>query len=1161
MVDEFTHEDALTFASSTEDIWLSRETVPYSFPTINGSREISNSIYCMGQTADKEKNDSLDDQWNLRAVSQSACNSEEITYDNDGSPLIKLTPGKEAPRDVVSQHKAKGSKKELKKLIKQEDLIKFVVNALKESRSFRICVLQSMVSFDLRLESEYLMQDMLEQLKKKRENLENDQLTSFILSNGNHVSNAWIDQLLLASNRERKPDKDESESHNLLQTNLEKAQPETLFAHQWSKPSTGSRHSSSGAEKFCVQEWSKPSAGSCHSSSGVSTIPLRKDYQGSDNDVDDVASSQVMSAVISSFASGHLSKPIFISYDTLMQATKNFDEKKIDEGGSLIAAGSFGQVFLGEWQRQRVAVKRLKKPKNEHSSTLRLSKRQYMNEVSALTMCPPHPNVVRLIGICDDGPELCLVYEYVEGRTLAQHLAKESREPLSWNERIEMAHDIASSIHHIQSTSQRPLIHRDVKSSNILTSCDRRVRLANFGLSCFGEHLDNMHASFLESGSTTVGTRCYMPPEAFKGIFSTRTDVYSIGMVLFELLTGLPPYSSSMKLDLATFLKQIEGEGTELVAMSDPRAAWPDPVSNKLIDLAKRCTDIDSHRRPYITEVLKELRGITRMGRCSSRKVCETTTVTADTTDRESSSAFCGQSRDHQKGSEDLMLGQLKKKTRENLDHDQERKPDKDESESHSLLQTSVEKAAAKKLYAHQWINPSVWSRNSSSGAEKFCAQEWIKPSAQSRHSSSGVSSIQLKDYQGSGNDVDDVASSQTTLETVAAKSLSADQWTKSSAPSRHCSSGDSNRQWRKDYKGSDSDADNVSSSQVTSAVSSTHTSRHFPRLEVISYNDLKQATNDFNEWKIDKGGSLIAAGSFGQVFLGNWQDQRVAVKRLKKPKDERLSTVRLSKKQYPNEVLALTRCSFHPNVVRLLGISDDGPEMCLVYEYVDGMTLAQHLAKESSEPLSWNERLEMAHDIAKSIHHIQTTSQRPLIHRDVKSANILVSRDRRVILADFGLSCFGEHVDNMDASFCDSGSMSVGTHSYMSPEACKGIYSTRTDVYSFGVVLFELLTGRPSSFSSKKLDLVIWLKGMEREGVDLVSMCDPRAAWSDRVARLLFDLAKRCTDFDCHRRPFIREVLRELDRVSRIVLEGILGMCLIADRLEEVIEGRGNKQ
>ncbi|XP_062512213.1 uncharacterized protein LOC134188046 isoform X2 [Corticium candelabrum] len=173
--------------------------------------------------------------------------------------------------------------------------------------------------------------------------------------------------------------------------------------------------------------------------------------------------------------------------------------------------------------------------------------------------------------------------------------------------------------------------------------------------------------------------------------------------------------------------------------MSDPRAAWPDQVSDMLMDLAKRCTDMDSHRRPFIVEVLQELRGIAQMERYSNRKVCETKTVTADTTDRESSSAFCGQSRDHQKGSEYLMLGQLKKKTRENLDHDQERKPDKDESESHSLLQTSLEKAAAKKLYAHRWINPSL----------------------RSRHSSSGVSSIQLKDYQGSGNDFNDVASSQ----------------------------------------------------------------------------------------------------------------------------------------------------------------------------------------------------------------------------------------------------------------------------------------------------------------------------------------------------------------------------------------------------------------
>ena len=69
------------------------------------------------------------------------------------------------------------------------------------------------------------------------------------------------------------------------------------------------------------------------------------------------------------------------------------------------------------------------------------------------------------------------------------------------------------------------------------------------------------------------------------------------------------------------------------------------------------------------------------------------------------------------------------------------------------------------------------------------------------------------------------------------------------------------------------------------------------------------------------------------------------------------------------------------------------------------------------------------------------------------------MSHDGRVILADFGLSCFGEHVDNMDASFCDSSSMPVGTRSYMSPETCKGIISTRTDVYSFGVVGVKCVT------------------------------------------------------------------------------------------------------
>jgi hypothetical protein len=136
--------------------------------------------------------------------------------------------------------------------------------------------------------------------------------------------------------------------------------------------------------------------------------------------------------------------PETIQYESLKAAAAGFDERKRSEGGRLIAAGSFGHVFWAMWKGIEVAIKRLKQPKSNRPSSVRLSKRQYMNELSVATSytlwmsicvyitsiddllcrCPEHPNITRLIGISDDGPELLLVYEYVDGHTLAYHLVK-----------------------------------------------------------------------------------------------------------------------------------------------------------------------------------------------------------------------------------------------------------------------------------------------------------------------------------------------------------------------------------------------------------------------------------------------------------------------------------------------------------------------------------------------------------------------------------------------------------------------------------------------------------------------------------------------------------------------------------------------------------------
>lgn len=293
-------------------------------------------------------------------------------------------------------------------------------------------------------------------------------------------------------------------------------------------------------------------------------------------------------------------------YDTLARATSDFDQRKRKEGGALIAAGNFGEVFYAVLDGNRLAaVKRLKAARSQRQSSKKLSKRQFTNELTALTMCPPHQNVVNLLGMSSDGPMLCLVYEYVGGGTLSEYLAAD--QSLVWSDRVKISTGVARALHHIHTSCSPPILHRDVKSCNILLLSDFTPVLTDFGLSCQGEFTDEPDASFMESGSTTVGTRCYMPPEAFLGIFCTRSDIYSFGMVLFEVITGMPPYSKAQKTDLITYLRDCKKQGTELLNMVDPNATWPADIAASLFELAMNCSNYDRHARPTASEALRHL--------------------------------------------------------------------------------------------------------------------------------------------------------------------------------------------------------------------------------------------------------------------------------------------------------------------------------------------------------------------------------------------------------------------------------------------------------------------------------------------------------------------------------------------------------------------------
>jgi serine/threonine protein kinase len=117
---------------------------------------------------------------------------------------------------------------------------------------------------------------------------------------------------------------------------------------------------------------------------------------------------------------------------------------------------------------------------------------------------------------------------------------------LHWQVRLKIGRDIACALEFLHTAYRQPVIHRDVKSSNILLDINYEAKLSDFGLAMIGDGDGDM-----ETGrQVSVGTRPYMAPEAFQGVVSTKVDVYGLGVTLFELATGLPPYSSKKKQSL-----------------------------------------------------------------------------------------------------------------------------------------------------------------------------------------------------------------------------------------------------------------------------------------------------------------------------------------------------------------------------------------------------------------------------------------------------------------------------------------------------------------------------------------------------------------------------------------------------------------------------------
>uniref|UniRef100_A0A2N9HSG8 Protein kinase domain-containing protein n=1 Tax=Fagus sylvatica TaxID=28930 RepID=A0A2N9HSG8_FAGSY len=242
-----------------------------------------------------------------------------------------------------------------------------------------------------------------------------------------------------------------------------------------------------------------------------------------------------------------------------------------------------------------------------------------------------------------------------------------------------------------------------------------------------------------------------------------------------------------------------------------------------------------------------------------------------------------------------------------------------------------------------------------------------------------------------------------------------------------------------------------------------------------FSLAEIKIATNDFDEHLV------IGEGGSGEVYKGCIDDRtiNVAIKRL-------YSKSSVGSDRFSNEVLLLCQLS-HPNLVPLIGYCTVGSEMILVYELMVNGNLRDHLyGTDNLDPLPWKQRLQICVAVARGLHYLHAGVKHCIIHRNVKSSNILLDEKGEAKLTDFFLSKIGPPSLSNKALIRVESAVK-GSVGYADPEYVKsGVMSDKSDIYSFGVVLLEILSGRKAfdhNLEEQRRNLVEWALKCTREG------------------------------------------------------------------------------
>lgn len=724
----------------------------------------------------------------------------------------------------------------------------------------------------------------------------------------------------------------------------------------------------------------------------------------------------------------------------------NYEDLDIKEE---IGMGSFGAVYRAEYRGTEVAVKHLKDELKEESLY------EFLQEISM--MCElRHPNVLLFMGACIKPP--CIVTEYMPRGSLYDVLHDDNI-VLDWMLIQTMALDAAQGMDFLHSASP-PILHADFKSLNLLVDKKWNLKVGDFGLTRLkGTKTVNM--------DNRVGSIFWTAPEVLRGEeYTEKSDVYSYGVVLWELLTRSNPYEGMNPMYVA-------------LAVMDEGLRPPVPIAwhEDMVNLLNDCWDDNPKKRPTFKEIRKalEVMDVPCVGMTSKTNFSvsfapmkgyealpsaavpivqpPTGIITFAFTDIAGYASLWAEAPHAMQRAMKIHNELLREVTTDMGGYEV-----KSENDSFMLAFAEADSAVSACMILQEALVRQPWPKELLRHKEAAEVRDKdgriiyrglrlrVGMNTGAAYSTTDMVSGRA-DYF--GNAVNRAAKAtglafggeilitRNTLEAVEdLSSLSVEpQLTKTNH-----TLGNKNRTVYLVLPGSlknrvsfhKSGFDLRTSDGVAIADQPTPVQRW-----LINYDDITF-------------GRKIGVGSFGEVYKAKWQGAEVAVKKFfrQQASDQLLLELR-------KESVIMSRLR-HPNILLFIGACVIPPKLCIVTEYMPGGNVAK-LLHNRSIAIPWPTRLKMIKGVALGMNYLHSFKQ-PFIHRDLTSYNLLVDKGFNVKIGDFGLSRI--KANNATMTRC-------GTAAWTAPEILKGLdYSEKSDIYSFGIILWEFLT-RKKPFKS----------------------------------------------------------------------------------------------